>query len=132
MASETLSSPVQRYSLGLDRGKPRLFYDMRGEVVKFPDHLRALATERRLAEDRVASERQRVESEQPEAEKPSHTEFHAARGALSEAVTTLRKIGWGDGDIIFAAGLDPETASTFIAAGRIRGGAGRCRLSSPA
>lgn len=100
------NSPLQRFSGG-DGG---LIYDMRGPWVRFEDHLKALNTERSLADDRVEQAEKEAAKRPSTSEPPSPTnaDFHPARRQLFEAVKALRALGWSDGDIVFGAELDPE------------------------
>lgn len=101
---------VQRFALGLDsEGNPKLLYDMRGEVVRFGDHQRALTAERE-----VAIQKPQAEAAPGEEAPPTSSEIHAARRGLYDAVKVLRRHGLSDGDIVFAAELDPEEPITFV------------------
>ncbi|HEY6731953.1 MAG TPA: hypothetical protein VI039_13135 [Solirubrobacterales bacterium] len=104
---------IQRYSLGLDTaGKPRLVYDMHGEVVRFSDHEKAVNTERALADARVEDA---AKAAAEPCEPTQSADFHPARKQLFEAVKALRALGWSDGDIIFGAELEPDQPTTLIA-----------------
>lgn len=110
MSDQSPVLSVQRYSLGLDDlGNPRLVYDMRGEVVRFPDHQRALYAEREVADQE--SQAETAPAEEPA---PTSSEIHAARRGLYDAVKVLRRFGLSDGDIVFAAELNPSEPTTFL------------------
>jgi hypothetical protein len=112
--SEPLIS-VQRYSLGLDsKGRPQLVYDMQGAVVRFPDHLKALNTDRALAKlDAEEAADKCGEVAAPDTT-PLPSNVHAFHRALKDAIKGLRDLGWSDGDITFAGELTPGPLKSIV------------------
>lgn len=113
-------SPLQRYVPALAAsGEPELRYDMHGDWVRFDQHLKALNTERALAEDRVLEAQKSARADKKPAEngppRSPHGAARAARDQILEAVKVFRELGWDDGDIIFAAELELGPPSVSLA-----------------